>query len=119
MFESFENILYPMTVFDYDNLMKMPFCGIFSIKWGKETHVFQAKLLPPAEKTMPLHANWDLYDLSQYQSPYSRNKTDVRKDNLDKIRSLLKKTLKNLDDKEPELAEGVSWQELEGDGMSA
>jgi hypothetical protein len=106
MFDSFSDFMGDYTIDDFNNLMKMPFCGIFSIRW-KGTHVFQAKMLPPAETEFPAFSDLDLYKLSEYQSPYSRDKSTVRQDNLERIRSVLKKSMldsngmsKDLDDKE-------------------
>lgn len=130
-FESLENFLSPMTVQDYDNLMNMKWCGIFGIRWQNQNHVFQAKLLPPAEEetieveengkkvkkpVLPKYDDWDSNNLSSYVSPYSRPKEEVRKANLERIKSMVKKSIKNFTSEENELEEDASWEDLKQDG---
>ncbi len=117
-FDSLENFMGDMTIEDYNNLMKTDFCGIFSI-WWKGCQVFQGKMLPEVSKTMRKYDSWDLYDLASYVSPYSRGRDDVRKENLNRVKSMIKRSIINESSSETELAEGVKWQEIEEDGTSA
>lgn len=109
-FESLENFMGDMTIEDYNNLMKLEFTGIFSI-WWKGCQVFQGKMIPPADKTMKKYDHWDLYKLASYVSPYSKNREDVRKENLNRVRSMIKNTIKN-ETSETELGEGVTWDQI-------
>jgi hypothetical protein len=109
MFESFEDFMGDYTIDDFNNLMKMQWCGIFSIRW-QGTHVFQARMLPPADDEFKTYSKWDLYELSNYDSPYSRDKKDVRQDNLDRIRSILKKSI--LETSDAELDENTDWSDI-------
>jgi hypothetical protein len=118
-FTSLQNFMGDMTVHDYNNLMKMEWCGIFSLYW-KGHHVFQGKLLPPASdkksNEFKTYDKWDLYDLASYVSPYSRDRSEIRKENLYRIKSMIKRSIKAETKKNEELGED-EWRDLEKDGM--
>jgi hypothetical protein len=80
------------------------------LRW-EGTHVFQAKMLPPVEQSFKSHSEMDLYELSNYGSPYSRDKEEVRKDNLQRIRSVLKMSMEN--ETETKELDDDSWKQLE------
>lgn len=113
MFDSFEDFMGNYTIDDFNNLMKMQWCGIFSIRW-QGTHVFQAKMLPPAEEQFKSYSDWDLYKLSNYETPYSRDKQEVRNDNLRRIRSVLKKSMVNSNGVNEDM-DDKDWEEVERD----
>lgn len=110
-FESLQNFMGEMTIQDYNNLMNMEFCGIFSI-WWKGHHVFQGRLLPPATASFMAHDKWDLHDLAQYVSPYSRDRDIIRKENLQRIRSMMKTAMKTDVSQLPVVPQGdeESWK---------
>lgn len=111
MFESFEDFMGDYTIDDFNNLMQMPFCGIFSIRW-QGTHVFQAHMLDQVKQELPIYDNWDLYKLSNYDSMYSRDKSIVRKDNLARIRSILKKSMLDNDGSKGDM-DDKDWEDFE------
>jgi hypothetical protein len=112
-FESLQNFMGEMTLNDYNNLMNMEFCGIFSL-WWKGHHVFQGRLLPPATASYAAHDTWDLHDLAEYVSPYSRDRDTIRKENLQRIRSMMKTAMKASNEEMPQVKEGddESWNKV-------
>lgn len=118
-FESLENFLAPMKVADYDNLMNMDWCGIFGIRWQNKSHVFQARMCD-ANEFYADHDTWDLFSLAKYNCPHSRNRDEVRKDNLERSKSMLKRAIMSNINKEEENKQEVSdddWEDAEKDGM--
>jgi hypothetical protein len=113
-FESLEGFMGEMTLQDYRNLMNTEWTGIFSIHHNG-MHVFQAKMLDEAGKRFPKYDKWDLDDLASYVSPYSRSKTDVRLENLQRVANLLKNSIKNEGAESGTVAEGQQWEDDDED----
>lgn len=120
VFESLGNLLTGMTVQDFDNLMNMDFCGIYSIQWQGKTHVFQGKLLPPVwdDKSIKKYDTWNLNDLHDYISPFSRDREEVREENLERVRDMLVSSITDdaIKQKDTKIKEGRSWEDLEKGG---
>jgi hypothetical protein len=114
-FDSLSNFMGDMTMQDYNNLMNMQWTGIFSIWWGGQ-HVFQAKMLPESSKRFRGYDKWDLYDLSNYISPYSRSREEVRRDNLNRVANLLKNSIKN-GTESGTMSEGQSWEDIDEENI--
>ncbi|SDY85134.1 hypothetical protein [Thermoactinomyces sp. DSM 45892] len=55
-FGTMEQTLSPYKEEDFHQLMKTPFTGIVRQDWGKQSHVFQAKLLEPAHTRFPVYS---------------------------------------------------------------
>lgn len=102
MFSEFEEILEPYTMADFNNLMKMEHCGIFSIRWKGKTHNFQAHLPKMTEAYMKKYDNMELNNLASLASKYSRDREDVRKDILNRIKDMAKNSIKNYNQVEME-----------------
>lgn len=115
-FTSLENFLDGVTYEDYKNLMNMEYCGIFGIRWDNKYHVFQARLPDSIEndKNWVKYDNWDLYDLANYVSPYGREKDSVRAENLERIRSMLKRSIRE-ESHDTELENNTNWEDIEND----
>lgn len=121
-FDSLSNFLSPMTVEDFDNLMNMSWSGIYGVRWQNKYHVFQSVLPEPIDKDKDFlffdvklnkyrtYGDWDLYDLAKYESPYSRDRDIVRDENLQRIRSTLKKTFSSIS--KTEIEDDKTWEIL-------
>lgn len=117
-FQSLSDFLQPMTIADFNNLMNMDFCGIFAIRWKNKNHVFQARLGLPLghNKDFKKYSDADSNFLSQFSSPYGRNKEEVRDDNLNRSYSMIENSITNSFGEDEEVGE-EKWEELEGIGM--
>lgn len=116
-FSSLSDFLQPMTIADFNNLMNMDFCGIFAIRWKGKNHVFQAKLGKPLgiNKDFKKYSDVDSTFLTEYNSPFGRDKQEVRDENLDRSYEMIENSIKNGFGNE-EVGEG-DWEDLGNLGM--
>lgn len=96
-FDKLEEFLAPYTVADYNNLMNIPFTGIFSIHWKSKMHVFQAKLIEHISKNRDFkkYRELDSDFLTKFKSEYGVDKNAVREDNLNRAYSMIEKALES------------------------
>lgn len=96
-FDKLEEFLAPYTVADYNNLMNIPFTGIFSIHWKSKMHVFQAKLIEHISKNKDFNKYRELDSdfLTKFKSEYGVDKNAVREDNLNRAYSMIEKALES------------------------
>lgn len=78
-FKSFSAMLYPYTVDDFNELMKMRYCGIFRVAVNKQSHVIQAKLLEPAEQRLPKVRSVKLEEVRRTPNKLGRSGEIVQK----------------------------------------
>lgn len=71
-FKSLAGMLHPYTVADFNALMGMPYCGIFRVAVNKRSHVFQARLLEPAEMRLPKHREMRLGEIRKMPNQLGR-----------------------------------------------
>jgi hypothetical protein len=90
-YEKLSEFLQPFTVADFNNLMKMPFTGIFSIQMNSQMHVMQGRLPKPVHqnKDFKKYSNLDTEFLTKFKSDYGVDKKIVREDNLNRSLSLI------------------------------
>lgn len=114
-FKSFNSLLEPMTLADFNNLKNLDYCGIFRIAWKNKNHVFQARLLEHISKNKDFDKYSDLESgfLSSYVSNYSRDCEEVENDILDRSEPLLNNTLENIINNGGE----ELWEEVRNLGM--
>lgn len=114
-FKSFNHLLEPMTLADFNNLKNLEYCGIFRIAWKNKNHVFQAKLLEHigTNKDFSLYSDYESGFLSSYISTYSRDCEEVENDILDRSEPLLSNTLENIKNNGGE----ELWEEVRNLGM--
>lgn len=116
-FNSLESFLQPMTIADFNNLMRMDYCGIFAIRRNNKNHVLQARLLEHIDHKKSEFIKYESLDtefLVQYTSPFGMNREIVRDDNLNRSSEMIEESLKNSLIKVGE----SDWSELERVGMS-
>ncbi|UUG68051.1 hypothetical protein [Bacillus phage PK-3] len=115
-FQSLNDFLQPMTIADFNNLMNMEYTGIFAIRWKNKNHVFQAKLGLPLglNQDFKKYSDADSNFLSNYPSPYGRNREEVRNDNLDRSYSMIENSIVNGFGEE---VSDENWEELKEIGM--
>src|SRR5690606_18447288 len=96
-FDKLEEFLAPYTIADYNNLMNIPFTGIFSIHWKSKMHVFQAKLIEHVSKNKDFKKYRELNSdfLTKFKSEYGVDKNVVREDNLNRAYSMIEKALES------------------------
>lgn len=96
-FDRLEEFLQPCTISDYNNLMKIPYTGIFSIHWQSKMHVFQAKLIKNVESNSDFKKYRDLNSefLTDYKSKFGLERDIVRDDNLKRSYSLIMNSLES------------------------
>lgn len=78
MFSSLEKEFRPYNVTDFNNLMKLNYCGLFKVDIKKKTHVFQAKLMEPASVRFKKQRNVTLEAFRSKKNQYGRPKKVVR-----------------------------------------
>ncbi len=117
-FESLRDFLSPMTIADFNNLMNMEFCGIFAIRWKNKNHVLQAKMIKHLDKNSDFrkHRNHDSNFLTKYNSPYGRDKYEVRDENLERSYSMIEASIMNENTDDQGMGDD-EWGELENHGM--
>jgi hypothetical protein len=120
-FDSLKGFLQPMTIADFNNLMNMDYCGIFAMRWKNKNHVFQARLGRPLGKNKDFkkHTDNDSSFLTSYNSPFGRNKDEVREENLDRSYQMIEQSMMNADySAEPQQGEGeADWDGIKKVGM--
>lgn len=96
-FDKLEEFLKPYTIADYNNLMNIPFTGIFSIHWKSKMHVFQARLIEHISKNKDFkkYRGLDSEFLTKFKSEYGVEKSIVRNDNLNRSYSMIEKALES------------------------
>lgn len=96
-FDKLEEFLKPYTIADYNNLMNIPFTGIFSIHWKSKMHVFQARLIEHISKNKDFkkYRELDSEFLTKFKSEYGVEKSIVRNDNLNRSYSMIEKALES------------------------
>lgn len=96
-FDKLEEFLKPYTIADYNNLMNIPFTGIFSIHWKSKMHVFQARLIEHISKNKDFkkYRELDSEFLTKFKSEYGVEKSKVRDDNLNRSYSMIEKALES------------------------
>lgn len=96
-FDKLEEFLKPYTIADYNNLMNIPFTGIFSIHWKSKMHVFQAKLIEHISKNKDFkkYRELDSEFLTKFKSEYGVEKGVVRNDILNRSYSMIEKALES------------------------
>lgn len=115
-FHSLENFLQPMTLADFNNLMNMDYCGIFAIRWKNKNHVMQVKMIPDISRNKDFRkiSDVDTSFLTDYNSPFGKERDIVREDNLIRSYKMIEESIKNglngLEENE--------WEELEKVGMN-
>lgn len=97
-FDKLSEFLHPLTLDDYNNLMNIPFTGIFSLHWGSKMHVFQAKLIENISnnKDFKKYRELDSEFLTNYKSKYGLDKKSVRDDNLNRSYSIIESSIESL-----------------------
>jgi len=120
-FDSLKGFLQPMTIADFNNLMNMDYCGIFAMRWKNKNHVFQARLGRPLGKNKDFkkHTDNDSSFLTGYNSPFGRNKDEVREENLDRSYQMIEQSMMNADySGEQQQGEGeADWDGIKKVGM--
>lgn len=94
-FDKLSEFMHPFTIADYNNLMNIPFTGLFSIHWKSKMHVFQAKLIEDIARNKDFNKYRELDSdfLNSYTSRYGKDKNLVREDNLNRSFSLIESSL--------------------------
>jgi hypothetical protein len=78
MFSSLEKEFRPYHVADFNNLMKLGYCGLFKVDIKKITHVFQAKLMESASVRFKKQRHVTLETFRAKKNKYGRSKQVVR-----------------------------------------
>lgn len=78
MFSSLEKEFRPYNVTDFNNLMKLSYCGLFKVDIKKKTHVFMAKLMEPASVRFKKQRNVSLEAFRAKKNLFGRPKNIVR-----------------------------------------
>lgn len=119
-FDRLSEFLEPFTIADYNNLMNIPFTGLFSIHWKSKMHTFQAKLIEHISKNKDFKKYRELESefLTNFKSEYGLDKATVRDDNLNRAYSMIEKTITNtIFDENGENVGDEKWEELKSLGM--
>jgi hypothetical protein len=109
MFTSLKDEFEPYTIEDFNELMKLNYCGIFKIDIKKKTHVFQAKLMEPAAVRFKKHRKISLEKFRSIKNSYGRPKKQVRAFMRKGGEKACQQEIKSLESELAEITGGNAW----------